>query len=305
MSNEATEDERTIVIGYDGSPHSEDGLALGEVLAGALEARPLIVTVVPYPDHLIPADERETIAGDWAAPALKLATDRLRALEPRAVALADDSPAHALNELAETKRPLLIAIGSTHRSPLGRVFLGDVGEGLLSGAPCAIAVAPRGYADRDDHRLQRIGVAINGSAESSTAFQTALSMAKRLDATLTVIAVAEPPRYGYGASLAILTASEYESAEHKHATEVLAEAEGRAGPDVTLIRLLRSGPPEQELAAAGEQLDLLVLGSRGYGPLRRTLMGGVSAKLMRLAPCPTLVLPRQAGDDPLALQAGG
>lgn len=39
---------------------------------------------------------------------------------------------------------------------------------------------------------------------------------------------------------------------------------------------------------------MLVLGSRGYGPVRRVLMGGTSAKLMRSAPCPVLAVPRSA-----------
>ena len=39
--------------------------------------------------------------------------------------------------------------------------------------------------------------------------------------------------------------------------------------------------------------DLLVCGSRGYGPLRRVLLGGVSSRLLRRAACPLLVVPRR------------
>ena len=148
--------------------------------------------------------------------------------------------------------------------------------------------------------MARIGVAVNGSSESWSAFASAVSMAAHLHAALIAISVAEPPRYG--TSLAILAAAEYESAEHKHATEVLAETEGNIPAGISFTPLLRSGLPEKELAKAAEELDLLILGSRGYGPVRRTLLGGVSAKLMRLSPCPVLILPRRAGDDPLRLQ---
>lgn len=41
--------------------------------------------------------------------------------------------------------------------------------------------------------------------------------------------------------------------------------------------------------------DLLVCGSRGYGPVRRVLLGGVSARLLRRAAIPLLVVPRGAG----------
>ena len=49
------------------------------------------------------------------------------------------------------------------------------------------------------------------------------------------------------------------------------------------------------LADASEELDLLVLGSRGYGPLHSVLVGGVAGRVVREAACPVLVLPRKAG----------
>ncbi len=38
--------------------------------------------------------------------------------------------------------------------------------------------------------------------------------------------------------------------------------------------------------------DLLVVGSRGYGPVLRVLLGSVSTRLIHIAPCPVLVIPR-------------
>ena len=58
---------------------------------------------------------------------------------------------------------------------------------------------------------------------------------------------------------------------------------------------LVDGDPADVLVAECADVDLLVVGSRGYGPLRRTLLGGVSAKLMRSAPCPVMLTPRGAG----------
>ena len=54
------------------------------------------------------------------------------------------------------------------------------------------------------------------------------------------------------------------------------------------------------VAAFMHDPELLILGSRGYGPLRSVLLGAVSSKLMRTAPCPVLVLPRGAGAGQLA-----
>jgi nucleotide-binding universal stress UspA family protein len=51
------------------------------------------------------------------------------------------------------------------------------------------------------------------------------------------------------------------------------------------------GDPSDALAAASADLDLLVCGSRGYGPMRTLLVGGTSHALVRKAACPVLVVP--------------
>jgi nucleotide-binding universal stress UspA family protein len=50
----------------------------------------------------------------------------------------------------------------------------------------------------------------------------------------------------------------------------------------------------EELAAFGDELDILVVGSRSYGPLRRLVVGSTSDFLERHARCSLLVLPRAA-----------
>jgi len=52
------------------------------------------------------------------------------------------------------------------------------------------------------------------------------------------------------------------------------------------------GTPVDELVELSRTVDLLVLGSRAWGPVRRTVIGSTAAKVMRRAHCPVLVLPR-------------
>ena len=59
-----------------------------------------------------------------------------------------------------------------------------------------------------------------------------------------------------------------------------------------VARSVPVGPPVDELLAFGDQVDLLVVASRGHGPLRRLLLGSTSAHLARSSRCPLLVLPR-------------
>jgi nucleotide-binding universal stress UspA family protein len=58
---------------------------------------------------------------------------------------------------------------------------------------------------------------------------------------------------------------------------------------------LLDGPAADVLARATRELDLLVLGSRAYGPLRAVLLGSVSSRLVRSAESPLIVVPRAAG----------
>ena len=77
------------------------------------------------------------------------------------------------------------------------------------------------------------------------------------------------------------------------------EAVGRVPDGVSTESLLLHGDPAETLAEATSDLDLLVLGSRGYGPVKGTLLGSVSARVMAAASCPVLVVPRGAGVTPL------
>jgi nucleotide-binding universal stress UspA family protein len=51
------------------------------------------------------------------------------------------------------------------------------------------------------------------------------------------------------------------------------------------------------LIAHSSELDLLVAGSRGYGPVRSVLVGSVSRALVRDASCPIVVAPRPGGAE--------
>jgi nucleotide-binding universal stress UspA family protein len=67
--------------------------------------------------------------------------------------------------------------------------------------------------------------------------------------------------------------------------EAAALAEGATYEAVT-------GTPATELARRSVDLDLLAVGSRAHGPVRRLLLGSTSTRLVREALCPVLVVPR-------------
>jgi nucleotide-binding universal stress UspA family protein len=52
------------------------------------------------------------------------------------------------------------------------------------------------------------------------------------------------------------------------------------------------GDPSGELILASEDLDLLVLGSRRWGPVKRLALGSTSERVIRHTACPVLIPPR-------------
>jgi nucleotide-binding universal stress UspA family protein len=282
-----------IVIGYDGRPGGEDALALGRLLCETIGARPLVVIVVPFPEDLLSRKDLDQVLSE-AEERLGRASGKLAGLEPETRALIHRSPSEAMHELAEEREPAAIVVGSSHRGPVGRVLLGTSGASLLAGAPCPVAVAPRDYARREDAGLRRLGVAIDGSEQSWPALRGAAAIAKRTGAALTILGVVEPATYGYGEAFELLSAGEYESARHRQMEEAVERAASMVPPGIAAEQRIMTGSPSHLLAEAAEDFDLLVVGSRGYGPVRRVLLGSVSTALVRTAPCPVLVVPEGA-----------
>jgi nucleotide-binding universal stress UspA family protein len=75
------------------------------------------------------------------------------------------------------RRADLIVVGSDRKGPVGRVLAGDVTSGALYGAPCPVAVAPRGLASRNEV-LRKVGVGYDGSPESPQALEFAHGIAE-------------------------------------------------------------------------------------------------------------------------------
>jgi nucleotide-binding universal stress UspA family protein len=207
----------------------------------------------------------------------------------------DEPPAEALQGLAADEEADAIVVGSTHRGPLGRIYPGSTAERLLHGAPCAVAVAPRGFGSRPDGDLRVLCAAFDGSEESQAALEVAAGLAEAAEATLRVVAVQEPFTPGAAAVAPMgsfdVGAVTQREAMQERLDEVVAELPGALRAKALLLR----GQAAEELLREMELgVDLLVMGSRGHGPLGRVLLGGVSARVLRSAPCPVLVMPRSA-----------
>lgn len=194
-------------------------------------------------------------------------------------------PGRALHQQAEEQDADLIVVGSSSRSTLGRVMLGDDTRAALNGAPCAVAIAALGFAAHP--RIAKIGVGYDRSRESEAALRAAREIRAAVDADLGVLEVIAIPSYAY-AGFVSPAAVEDIDASVEQANQHLA----RELPDVRARAVW--GLTGEELAAFGDELDLLVVGSRSFGPIKRLIVGSTADYLQRHARCSLLVLPRAA-----------
>jgi nucleotide-binding universal stress UspA family protein len=197
------------------------------------------------------------------------------------------SPGAGLHREAERREADLIVVGSSARGLIGRAMLGDDTRGALNGAPCAVAIACRGY-EEHPFPVARIGVAFNGSPEGERALTVAREIAGETRADVVALEVVGVPSSAYTglAAAAYGAAMERMVAEAKERMAVLEGASGRVA----------YGVPGEELAAFSAEVDLLVVGSRSYGPLRRLVLGSTSDYLARHSRSSLLVLPRRVVD---------
>lgn len=155
---------------------------------------------------------------------------------------------------------------------------------------CTIGIAPPGDGAPAHGDLRRLGVGFDGSREADQALKAAIDLANGTGATLRVLTVVGLPYYA-AEKLAWPFGARARRVLHEHFRAQLDRAMAAVPASVDAEAVLLSGEPAAALAEAATGLDLLILGSRGYGPLRRLLVGSTSAKLAKSSPCAVLIVP--------------
>jgi nucleotide-binding universal stress UspA family protein len=278
------------VVGVDGRDGGRDAVALAATLGA----------------------HRLTLAGAYAQPPdgeasataarhyQRLHDDMVRALEATRlqagivadlVSLADTSPARALHHVAQDRHASLIVVGSAHRGPLGRMVLGDVSRGTIHDSPCPVAVAPRGYREQPA-RGQIVAVGYDGRPEAVEALRLGAATAAATGAALEVHVVSEGPPIAIAATAYSPDLAKMTAEDENRARRVLDDALADLPPDTRGV--LHHGSARTMLEEISGHADVLVLGSRGWGAVRRIAVGSTSDYVLHHAACPAIVVPRGA-----------
>jgi len=279
-----------VVVAHDGSASAEDALSLALRLRDPAGAHLVLACMLASRPWHRPGRPSSAAAEDEARAMLADARTRIPAGIPVAVRVSpSSSPARGLTELAETERADLIVVGSAKgAAPDGRIGLARTAGRLLAGAPCAVAVAPPGL--RETGPFHHIGVALDGSPEAAAALQAGYVIAQSRGSAVTLFSA-----LGDG-----MDASRDDALLARRAIQERLDAAADAAPEGVNPRTFflhgAAGPKIAE--ACDGVVDLLICGSRSYGPVQRALLGSVSEELIARARHPVLVIPRQPEKAP-------
>jgi nucleotide-binding universal stress UspA family protein len=300
---------KAILVGYDPRKRDLAPVDFGAELA-VLTGAPLVVASVQARSPVVPIDPEGTLPYGIAQVDDDLVADctpaieqveidlRARGIKVDCRILEGTSAAEALQEAVEDEDAGLLVVGSSRRSGLNRVLAGGTAMRMLNGSPCPVAVVPRDWKPRE--RFGTIAAAYVDTPEGHEALRSAYALARRAKATLRAIAVvkvtlemyAETETYiaGQRGKNLIDVEGEHRMFAERRVRQAL-KAEGVDGDTPIEVDVL-VGEPAEVLVDISKGVDLLVSGSRGYGPVRGVLLGSVSQRLATEAYCPVIVVPR-------------
>jgi nucleotide-binding universal stress UspA family protein len=294
MTADVTDPSReVIVVGVGLDADDDSPLRLAGELARVTGARLALVHAYPFDALIAVAPPR------WAREmheqterALEALAAPLRSITDVSVqARPNPSPVRALHEAAEELGATMLVAGASHHHGIGRLAPGAVAERLLHAAPCAVAIVPS-LSGEGPVALRRIGVAFVDGPEGAAALALAAELARRAGGRVRTLTVLEPLPTSAVVTPDGTPAPDLSELRRERVDAIAAKA--RAGiPDELLEAAhVLEGRAADALAHASEELDLLVCGSRGYGPVRSLLLGGVTSTLAHTTACPLLVVPR-------------
>jgi nucleotide-binding universal stress UspA family protein len=275
---------QTIIAGCDGFDRGREAAAFAARIADAADARLLLVAAYSEPPLPFPEPFRE-----YASQVERAIRGVRDELAPRAETATVEalSPAHALRHTAAREHADLIVVGSRHPGPLDGLARPDHALQVLHSAPESVAVVPEGT--KVPPRLARIVAGLDGSPESRAAVDLAAGLARVADARLWLqVVVDDRPTASY-----IQPPDWWDRLkEGTAAGEALLERTLAELRDVEVDGGVATGGPAEVLAAGAKGSDLLVLGSRRWGPVRRLALGSTAESVVRRGTGPVLVPPR-------------
>jgi nucleotide-binding universal stress UspA family protein len=280
-----------VLFATDGSEAAEAAAKWLSVFPMPSNARALVLAVQELPPSPldIPTvrdfqrallDEARHTAGRAAA----TLRERFGTIETKVVT---GEPREKILDVAAEWDADLIAVGARGLGALASALLGSVSLAIARHAPCPVLVV-RPAVRRP---LHSIVVAFDGSAGAQHAARFVAALALPTEVGVRLVGVVEPPRTpvaGPGATAMLAAAAEKVTAARRGELEKAMDTVSAQLEGLNAAHVLAVGPPADTLARL--DADLIVLGARGLGTVKRLLVGSVSEHVLRHAHCPVLIV---------------
>ena len=146
--------------------------------------------------------------------------------------------------------------------------------------------------------MKPVLLATDGSPTAEKATATAIDLARLLGTEIVIVSVWDVAYAGYSAMgfAPIPMNADLAKLCEKEATAAIAEAAARAEEaGVETRSVVLRGFPVEAICDAAEKFapQFLVIGSHGWGAMKRALFGSVSTGVLHHATCPVLVVPSE------------
>lgn len=233
----------------------------------------------------------------------KLADNFLPSKLQHTILVKEGNPGEEILSVLKKERVDLVVLGTRGISGIKRFLLGSVSEWLVQEAPCPVLVA-RGSGRRED-RGMRVVVATDGSSEAEMAVEFLNQFTFPSKSEIVLFHVVEPTDYtvvqddyrilGLGPSgLQELKkwVKEIHRRREQAQTSLLQKTKKTLTPRKVRVEKIAVGYAAEEIIKAAYRFraDLIVMGSRGLTGVKRSLLGSVSSRVARHAPCSVLVV---------------
>jgi len=309
METQDPQSRSPIVAAFSPGTAAREPLEFG-LAASRVTGAPLVIVAVRHGGPLMHSRVGEVEEGDEdrTIEHLRAGLGRQGLHDVEVRVFEDNTAARGLARAVDELDPELIVLGSTRRGKVGSALLGSTAERVIHSSSCPVAVVPNGY-EKPEGGMKVIGAAYSPTDEGREALHAGASLARAAGVKLRAITVLDPDHAVEGEgrmaeqhdelSPAVDEAARGRLGREQDVRDAVAAVAGDLDTDVDIL----VNEPADGLVAASEQVDLLVMGSRGLGPKRAVVLGSVSRKVVDRAACPVLVLPRGASAKTEALLA--
>jgi nucleotide-binding universal stress UspA family protein len=278
-----------VVVASDGSPDATQAIEWLVQFPLPADAAVDVVSAIPWPESTTKAG-REL----WKH-AAAMAEDARARLSKRwkdvGVAVDDGDPRSVITDAAAARSSDLVVVGARSLGMVAAALFGSVSLGVARHAPCPVLVCKGGV-----RPLRTVTVALDGSRSARAALDYFAALPLPGDLVVRLVGVVEPLRYPSVDLLSpqlVQLMKEYEDERRGELERVLAIAaadlRGRVRK-VTTTTLVGQAAPSILSEAAKQPSDLIVVGARGLGTVKRLLLGSVSESVLRHASCSVLIV---------------